>query len=81
MELLMRGFIILIDEFNYRKSVNSHSISLKKVRNYFFAIPLCQERALADFHSRVVSDSTLRWGLFDFLLSDWFEVQILNTRE
>ena len=39
MELLMRGFIILIDKFNYRKSFDSHSILLKKVRNYFFRYP------------------------------------------
>ena len=38
MELLMRGFIILIDKFNYRKSFDSHSISMKKVQNlvWFF---------------------------------------------
>ena len=50
MELLMRGFIILIDKFNYRKSLDSHSISLKKVRNdFFFAISLDREPTLADF--------------------------------
>ena len=54
MELLMRGFIILIDKFNYRKSFDSHSISMKKFKiSYdFFAFSLDQgslERALADF--------------------------------
>ena len=41
MELLMRGFIILIVYFNYRKSLDSvPSCSLKTVQNiaWFFAL-------------------------------------------
>ena len=65
MELLMRGFIMLNDKFNYCKSFDFHSISLKKVRNVFFAILLDPERTLADFQwypfarNRLGLDSTV----------------------
>ena len=70
----MRGFIILIVYFNYRKSLDSvPSFSLKTVQSMFFNYHfgskmldiqiLFHGRTFNGFHSkRVVPDSTRPWG-------------------